>query len=449
MAYTRCKIFWDTAMTLPHDQRDALLQFDREHLWHPYASMLDTTPVLPVIAASGVRLTLADGRELIDGTSSWWSAVHGYNNPVLNAAARQQLQAMANVMFGGLTHPAAVRLGQLLVNLTPAGLNKVFFSDSGSVAVEIAIKMALQFWRAQASNKNSNRKKNKLLTVRGGYHGDTFMAMSVCDPVDGMHQLFNGIIPAQLFADRPQTRFGEPFDDGDLDSLKNKLITHHEDIAALIIEPIFQGAGGMRFYAAEYLQQVRKLCTDYDVLLICDEIATGFGRTGKLFACEHAAISPDIMCLGKAITGGYVTLAATLCTDRVAAGICAGEPGALMHGPTFMANALACAIACASIELLISQPWQRCVRNIEMHLRSGLEPACALANVADVRVLGAIGVIEMHEAVDLNKAQVAFVERGLWVRPFGKLIYTMPPFVMNDDDLATLTRGMVEVAALL
>lgn len=427
----------------------ALLQFDREHLWHPYASMLDPTPVLPVVAAHGVRLRLADGRELIDGTSSWWSAVHGYNHPILNAAAHTQLQSMANVMFGGLTHPAAVRLGELLVNLTPTPLTKVFFSDSGSVAVEIAIKMALQFWRAQDGDKKSNRKKNKLLTVRGGYHGDTFMAMSVCDPVDGMHQLFNGIIATQLFADKPQTRFGEPFDDGDLDSLKKILSAQHEDIAALIIEPIVQAAGGMHFYAPEYLQQVRKLCSDYDVLLICDEIATGFGRTGKLFACEHAGISPDIMCVGKALTGGYVTLAATLCTDRVANGISSGKPGALMHGPTFMANALACAIACASIELLISQPWQRCVRTIEMHLRSGLEPARALPGVADVRVLGAIGVIEMREAVDVQKAQAAFVERGLWVRPFGKLIYAMPPLVIGDEDLHALTRGMVEVAALL
>ncbi|MDB6059932.1 MAG: adenosylmethionine-8-amino-7-oxononanoate aminotransferase [Verrucomicrobiaceae bacterium] len=436
-------------MSIPNDDSAALLQFDREHLWHPYASMLDPTPVLPVVSAQGVRLTLANGRELIDGTSSWWSAVHGYNHPVLNAAAQKQLQAMSNVMFGGLTHPSAIRLGQLLVDLTPVPLTKVFFSDSGSVAVEVAIKMALQFWRAQDGKKKHVGRKNKLLTVRGGYHGDTFMAMSVCDPVDGMHQLFNGILTEQFFADRPQTRFGEPFDTGDLDSLKELLATHHDDIAALIIEPIFQGAGGMHFYAPDYLQQARKLCNDYDVLLICDEIATGFGRTGKLFACEHAGISPDIMCVGKAITGGYVTLAATLCTDRVAAGICAGEPGALMHGPTFMANALACAIACASIELLISQPWQRCVRIIEMHLRSGLEAARALPNVADVRVLGAIGVIEMHDAIDIRKAQTAFVERGLWVRPFGKIIYAMPPFVMSDDDLRTLTQGMVEVAALL
>ncbi|HEY3698881.1 MAG TPA: adenosylmethionine--8-amino-7-oxononanoate transaminase [Spongiibacteraceae bacterium] len=421
-----------------------MLQFDREHLWHPYASMSAPAPVFPVVAAHGVRLQLANGRELIDGTSSWWSALHGYNHPILNNAAQTQLAAMSNVMFGGITHPAAVKLGELLVALTPAPLTQIFFSDSGSVAVEIAIKMALQYWQAQ-----NRRKKIKLLTVRGGYHGDTFMAMSVCDPIDGMHQLFNGVLPQQLFADKPQTRFGEPFVDSDLDSLKKILIDRHEEIAALIIEPIFQGAGGMHFYAAEYLQQVRRVCDDYDVLLICDEIATGFGRTGKLFACEHAGISPDIMCLGKAITGGYLTLAATLCTRRISDGICSAPPGALMHGPTFMANALACAIACASIELLISQPWQRVVRNIEQHLRTGLEPARALPNVADVRVLGAIGVIEMHTSINVQVAQQLFVERGLWIRPFGNYIYTMPPFVSGDDDLAALTSGMVEVAATL
>lgn len=421
-----------------------MLQFDREHLWHPYASISAPAPVFPVVAAHGVRLQLANGRELIDGTSSWWSALHGYNHPLLNRAAHEQLAAMANVMFGGITHPSAVKLGELLLALTPAPLSHLFYCDSGSVAVEIAIKMALQFWQAQGQ-----RKKNKLLTVRGGYHGDTFMAMSVCDPVDGMHHLFSSVLPQQLFADKPQTRFGEPFDNRDVDSLKKILIDRHEEIAALIIEPIFQGAGGMHFYAQEYLQQVRRLCDDYDVLLICDEIATGFGRTGKLFACEHAGISPDIMCLGKAITGGYLSFAATLCTRRVGAGICSGTPGALMHGPTFMGNALACAIACASIELLISQPWQRVVRAIEQQLRNGLEPARALSNVADVRVLGAIGVIEMHDAVDVPVAQELFVQRGLWVRPFGKFIYTMPPFVIGADDLAALTNGMVEVAAKL
>ncbi len=419
----------------------AMLQFDRDHLWHPYASMQSPAPVFPVVGAQGVRLQMADGRELIDGTSSWWSALHGYNHPVLNRAAHAQIDAMSNVMFGGITHPPAARLGELLTGLTPAPLTQIFYCDSGSVAVEIAIKMALQYWQALGQHK-----KNKLLTVRGGYHGDTFMAMSVCDPVEGMHRLFSGVLQQQLFADKPQTRFGEPFDDSDLDSLKKILIDQHENIAALIIEPIFQGASSMHFYSADYLQHARRLCDDYGVLLICDEIATGFGRTGKLFACEYANISPDILCLGKAITGGYLSFAATLCTRQVSDAICGAAPGALMHGPTFMANPLACAIACASIELLMSQPWQRTVRHLETQLRVGLEPAHALPNVADVRVLGAIGVIEMHNAVNVPIAQELFVEHGLWVRPFGKFIYTMPPFIIDDDDLATVTKGMVEVA---
>ena len=422
----------------------AMLQFDRDHLWHPYASMHSPSPVFPIVAAHGVRLQMANGRELIDGTSSWWSAMHGYNHPLLNRAAHAQIDAMSNVMFGGITHPPAVKLGELLTGLTPAGLTQIFFCDSGSVAVEVAIKMALQYWQALGQHK-----KNKLLTVRGGYHGDTFMAMSVCDPIEGMHRLFSGVLPQQLFADKPQTRFGEPFDDSDLDSLKKILIDRHEEIAALIIEPVFQGASSMHFYSAEYLQHARRLCDDYGVLLICDEIATGFGRTGKLFACEYAGINPDIMCLGKAITGGYLSFAATLCTRRVSDTICSAAPSALMHGPTFMANPLACAIACASIELLIAQSWQRTVRHIETQLRIGLEPAHALPNVADVRVLGAIGVIEMHNAVNVPVAQQLFVERGLWVRPFGKFIYTMPPFIIGDDDLAALTKGMVDVAEKL
>lgn len=421
---------------------DPLLAYDREHVWHPYAKLPGTAPVYRVAGAQGVRIRLDDDRELIDGTSSWWSAVHGYNHPVLNAAVRRQLEDMANVMFGGLTHTPAIRLARMLIDLTPAPLQKVFFSDSGSVAVEIAIKMALQFWQAQGRPE-----KQKLLTVRGGYHGDTFMAMSVCDPVEGMHQLFDGTLPRHYFADRPATAFGASFARSDTDSLRGLLERHAGEIAALIIEPIFQGAGGMYFYAPEYLQCARALCDEYDVLLICDEIATGFGRTGKLFACEHAGISPDILCLGKAVTGGYMTLAATLCTERVSDGISAH--GGLMHGPTFMANALACAVACASIELLLQGPWQKRVANIEQRLREGLEPARVLPGVADVRVLGAIGVIETRQAIDVAAIQDEFIRRGVWVRPFGKFIYAMPPFVIGDEDLAVITRAMVDVAALL
>ena len=429
-------------MQTPAPPSDPLLAYDRDHIWHPYATLPNTAPVYRVSNAQGVRIRLDDDRELIDGTSSWWSAVHGYNHPVLNAAARRQLEDMANVMFGGLTHTPAIRLARMLIDLTPAPLQKVFFSDSGSVAVEIAIKMALQFWRAQGHSG-----KRKLLTVRGGYHGDTFMAMSVCDPLDGMHQLFSGTLPEHYFADRPAARFGGEFRASDMDSLRTLLEHHAGQIAALIIEPIFQGAGGMYFYAPEYLRRARQLCDEHDVLLICDEIATGFGRTGKLFACEHADISPDIMCLGKAITGGYMTLAATLCTERVSDGI--SQKGGLMHGPTFMANALACAVACASIELLMGKPWQKNVLDIEQRLRTGLEPARALPNVADVRVLGAIGVIEMRDAIDVAALQDQFIQRGVWVRPFGKFIYAMPPFIIGDDDLAALTRAMVEVAGII
>ena len=413
---------------------------DRRNIWHPYASATRAPEVFPVVAASGVRLELADGRQLIDGMASWWCAIHGYNHPVLNRAVESQLQAVSHVMFGGLTHPPAVKLAQLLVELTPPGLDRVFFSDSGSVSVEVAIKMALQYWYCCGLPG-----KQKMLALRNGYHGDTFGAMSLCDPVTGMHHLFEGALPTQYFAPAPACGFDEPCTDADIAELTNLLELHHNEIAAVVVEPVVQGAGGMRFYSPEYLSRLRGLCDAFNVLLIFDEIATGFGRTGKLFALEHAGVEPDILCLGKALTGGYMTLAATLCNARISTGISDGEAGALMHGPTFMGNPLACATAIASIQLLLSQPWQRTVQRLHAELAAGLAPARELANVADVRTLGAIGVIELKGAVDMSVVQAMFVERGVWVRPFGKLVYAMPPYTMGTDDVNTLTRAMVEV----
>lgn len=421
---------------------EAMIALDKQHIWHPYASMIEPPPVYPVVSAQGVRLKLADGRELIDGMSSWWSAIHGYNHPILNQAASDQLSQMSHVMFGGITHPAAVKLAKLLVDITPPSLDKVFFSDSGSVAVEVAIKMAIQYCYARGQ-----KQKHKLLSLRTGYHGDTFGAMAVCDPVTGMHQLFSDVLPLHYFADTPRCAFDSDCTDNDIKSLQQLIEQHHGELAAVILEPIVQGAGGMNFYSPQYLKRVRQLCDEFDVLLIADEIATGFGRTGKLFACEHADIEPDILCLGKCLTGGYLSMAVTLCSDKVATGVCDSEAGALMHGPTFMANPLACAIAFASIELLISQPWQRVVKNLETQLEQGLAPARACDQVADVRVLGSIGVIEMKEAVDMNRIQQQLVDQGIWLRPFGKLVYTIPPYVMNDADLASLTAAMVEVVA--
>lgn len=423
---------------------EQLQQTDRKHVWHPYSPATPALDAYPVISASGVRLTLADGRELIDGMASWWCAIHGYNHPVLNRAVTRQLQDMSHVMFGGLTHPAAVKLARMLSELTPAGLDRVFFSDSGSVAVEVAIKMAVQYWQAIGQPA-----KQKLVALRNGYHGDTFGAMSVCDPNTGMHHLFGDVLATQYFAPAPQTPFGEPCHEQDLAELTEILDQHHGEIAAVIVEPIVQGAGGMRFYSADYLRQLRALCDAFDILLIFDEIATGFGRTGKLFALEHAEVEPDILCLGKSLTAGYMTLAATLCQNRIAEGISEGEAGAFMHGPTFMGNPLACATATASIELLLSQPWQRTVRRLGSELEAGLAPARDLPQVAQVRTLGAIGVIELKEAVDLARVQPMFVEKGVWVRPFGKLIYAMPPFVMSSEDVATLTAAMVGVVATL
>jgi adenosylmethionine-8-amino-7-oxononanoate aminotransferase len=429
---------------MKHPAWDELQRADNAVLWHPYAPASNGPEVYPVVSASGVRLELADGRQLIDGMASWWCAIHGYNHPVLNRAVETQLHSMSHVMFGGLTHPAAVELAQLLVELTPPGLDRVFFSDSGSVAVEVAIKMAIQYW--YSVNRPTKR---KLLALRNGYHGDTFGAMSVCDPVTGMHHLFGDALPRQIFAPAPTCAFSAPCADSELIELTALLAQHGHELAAVIVEPVVQGAGGMRFYSPQYLVKLRALCDHYDVLLIFDEIATGFGRTGKLFALQHAAVVPDILCLGKALTGGYMTLAATLCNERISSGISDNAPGAFMHGPTFMANPLACATAIASIRLLLSQPWQRTVERLHAELAAGLAPARSLANVADVRTLGAIGVIEVQEAVDMRKASALFVERGVWVRPFGKLVYAMPPYVMGTADVATLTAAMVDVVAQL
>ncbi|GLY78239.1 adenosylmethionine--8-amino-7-oxononanoate transaminase [Actinoallomurus iriomotensis] len=416
---------------------DELLAFDREHIWHPYSPMPATTPVHPVVAARGVRLTLADGRELVDGMASWWAAIHGYRHPVLDAAVTGQLRDMAHVMFGGLTHPAAVRLARLLVSLTPEPLTKVFFADSGSVAVEVAIKMALQYQRSRG-----RASKSRLMTVRGGYHGDTFGAMAVCDPVGGMHHLFADLLPRHVFAPPPPGAY-EPEYAAELTRL---VATHADELAAIIVEPVVQGAGGMRFYDPAWLGLLRSLADEHDVLLIFDEIATGFGRTGTFFACEHAGVSPDIMCVGKALTGGYLTLAAALCTDRVARGISEGEAGVLMHGPTYMANPLACAVAVASIELLRERDWRAEVATVEKGLTEGLEPARALPGVRDVRVLGAIGVIEMEEEVDVAAVQEAVMREGVWLRPFRNLIYTMPPYVTDPDDVNRITTAMLAAA---
>lgn len=421
-----------------------LIARDQRAVWHPYASAVETPALFPVRSAAGVRLTLTDGRTLIDGMASWWCAIHGYNHPVLNQAVTAQLGDMSHVMFGGLTHQPAIELAELLCALTPESLERVFFSDSGSVAVEVALKMAIQYWQGRGQPR-----KQKMLALRNGYHGDTLGAMSVCDPVTGMHQLFSDALTTQFFAEAPQTPFGAVCPEHDLASVRTILEQSGDSIAAVIVEPVLQGAGGMRFYSADYLTKLKALCDTHGVLLVFDEIATGFGRTGKLFALEHANVTPDILCLGKALTGGYMTLAATLCTAEIAAGVCASEAGAFMHGPTFMANPLACATALASVRLLLSTSWKRNVTRLETQLRQGLEPARQLAQVADVRCLGATGVIELHNAVDMQQVQPMFVERGVWVRPFGKLVYVMPPYIMSDADTSTLTAAMVDVVRQL
>jgi len=397
---------------------------------------------LPVVSAEGVRLHLADGRELIDGMSSWWCAIHGYRRPALDAAVREQLERMAHVMFGGLTHEPAIRLAERLVEIAPQGLEHVFFADSGSVSVEVAIKMALQYQRALG-----HPERTRLLTVRGGYHGDTFGAMAVCDPVGGMHSMFSGVLAEHVFAERPPDGFDAPLDELWAEHVSELFARHAHELAAVIAEPVVQGAGGMRFHSPACVSFLRGLCTKYELLLLLDEIATGFGRTGSMFACEHAQITPDIMCVGKALTGGYMTLAATLCTSEVAQTISAGEGGALMHGPTFMANPLACAVALASLDLLAEGCWAEDVARIERGLRAGLEPARKLPGVLDVRVLGAIGVVQLQHEVDVVAATVTAVERGVWLRPFRDLIYTMPPYVIGDEDLARVSGAMVAAAA--
>jgi len=421
---------------------EQLLAFDREHVWHPYGSLTGVLAPLPVVSAQGVRLELADGRELIDGMSSWWCAIHGYRQPALDAAITGQLGRMAHVMFGGLTHEPAVRLAERLLELAPQELDAVFFADSGSVSVEVAIKMSLQFQRAQG-----HPERTRLLTVRGGYHGDTFGAMAVCDPVGGMHSMFTGVLAEHVFAERPPDGFDAPLDARWAEHVRALAERHAGELAAIVVEPVVQGAGGMRFHSPACVRLLRELCDEHGLLLVLDEIATGFGRTGALFACEHAGVSPDVMCLGKALTGGYMTLAATLCTRRVAEAISAGEGGGLMHGPTFMANPLACAVSLASLELLEgigeTASWREQVPAIERGLRDGLAPARELPGVADVRVLGAIGVVQLEHPVELAAATDAAVAHGVWLRD---LIYAMPPYVIDESELATVCEAMIAAA---
>ena len=420
---------------------ESLVDRDRRRLWHPYAPMPAVVDPIVVTSARGVRLTLSDGTEVIDGMSSWWAAIHGYRHPVLDEAVRSQLGDMAHVMFGGVTHHPAVELAETLIDIAPAGLDHVFLADSGSVSVEVAIKMALQFARGEGRPA-----RRRLLTVRGGYHGDTLGCMSVCDPDNGMHSMFTGMLPEQIFAPVPSPSFAETFDDSHIAEFADLLAVHAEETAAVIIEPVVQGAGGMRFYSPDYLRAVRRLCDEHSVPLIADEIATGFGRSGELFGCDHAAIAPDIMCVGKALTGGHLTMAAVLCTRKIAQGVNAAESAALMHGPTFMANPLAAAVSLASIKLLLSRDWRGEVQQIESELTEGLAPASSLPGVRDVRVLGAIGVVEMEAPIPVATTQAALIERGVWLRPFGRLLYTMPPFVSTVPDIRTIAAAMVDAA---
>ncbi|HEK1817515.1 adenosylmethionine--8-amino-7-oxononanoate transaminase [Proteus mirabilis] len=418
------------------------IAFDLRHIWHPYTSMSNPLPAYPIVSAKGVELTLANGKQLIDGMSSWWAAIHGYNHPELNTAVTEQLAAMSHVMFGGITHPPAVALCRKLLAITPAPLECIFLADSGSVAVEVAIKMALQYWQAKGE------KRQRIVALKRGYHGDTFGAMSVCDPDNSMHSLYKGYLPNHLFVEAPKAGFYQPWDATDIDALRTTLAQHHQHIAAVMLEPIVQGAGGMRIYHPEYLTQARALCDEFNVLLIADEIATGFGRTGKLFACEHAGISPDIMCVGKALTGGYMTLSATLTTRHIADTISQGDAGCFMHGPTYMGNPLACAVANASLSLLEQGHWVNQVAQIEAQLKTELLPLKQAKSVKDVRVLGAIGVVEMVEPVNMAKLQKYFVDEGVWIRPFGQLIYIMPPYIISPEKLTKLTQAIEKAVNL-
>jgi adenosylmethionine---8-amino-7-oxononanoate aminotransferase len=416
---------------------ERLLAVDAEQVWHPYGALPAAMPSLPVVSAEGVRLRLADGRELIDGMSSWWCAIHGYRHPALDAAVVDQLGRMAHVMFGGLTHEPAVRLAERLIELAPQGLERVFFADSGSVSVEVAIKIALQFQRAQG-----HQGRDRLLTIRGGYHGDTMGAMAVCDPVGGMHSLFAGTLAQHVFADRPPAGFSAGLDEGWARHVRDLAENYSDRLAAVIVEPVVQGAGGMRVYSPECVKLLKEVCDEHGLLLVLDEIATGFGRSGAMFAAEHAQLSPDVMCVGKALTGGYMTLAATLCTAAVADAVSGGEGGGLMHGPTFMANPLACAVALASLDLLSTDRWREQVAAIEAGLLDGLDSLRGQAGVKDVRVLGAIGVVQLDRAVDIVAATEAAVSAGVWLRPFRDLIYAMPPYVIDEQDLTAVSEAM-------